>query len=84
MENNATVLCNLKGLIDVMDAKGYVTVFELGKDGKQKKIAEDRVYKIMVDMLVATNYLCKVKRYAVIGLNIDITGTSILIKEGEY
>ena len=84
MEKNATVMCNLKGLLDALDAKSYAIVIELGEDGKQKKIAEGRVYKLMVDMLVTTNYLYKAKRYAVIGLSIDITGTSILIKKGEY
>ena len=77
MTNNANINARFVDLLNVLDARAVVTVFELQEDGTQKKVFDYMtVWEILASFL--PNDL--LKKYDVIGLNLGIHST-ILVKK---
>lgn len=77
MANNANIQARFIDLLNILDARAVVTVFELQEDGKQKKVFNNvHVWEILASFL--PNDL--LKKYEVIGLNVGLT-QSILIRK---
>lgn len=74
MEKNATINARLKDLLDVMDARETVNIFE-DKDGKQIIIANCKVYNLLEETDL-------IKKYEVIGLYCGLTTNILVKKEG--
>ena len=84
IENNAHINARFIDLIKVLDARATVSVYELGADGKQKRIGDSSapVYQILAEMDNGTGDFYKVKEYDVIGLVLGLVDR-VLIKKGE-
>ena len=77
MKNNAIIKATFGDLLDILDARTNVYIFEerLGLSGCLR--TSTPVYGILTDRA----FLKKYSDYAVIGLNKTLGSTSILIKE---
>lgn len=77
MTNNANIQARFIDLLNILDARAVVTVFELQEDGTQKIVFDYMtVWEILASFL--PNDL--LKKYDVIGLNLGIN-SDILIKK---
>lgn len=77
MTNNANIQARFIDLLNILDARAVVTVFELQEDGTQKIVFDCMtVWEILASFL--PNDL--LKKYDVIGLNLGIN-SDILIKK---
>lgn len=77
MTNNANIQARFIDLLNILDARAVVTVFELQEDGTQKKVFDCiTVWEILASFL--PNDL--LKKYDVVGLNLGIN-SDILIKK---
>lgn len=77
MTNNANIQARFIDLLNILDARTVVTVFELQEDGTQKIVFDCMtVWEILASFL--PNDL--LKKYDVIGLNLGIN-SDILIKK---
>lgn len=84
MENNANINARLIDLLNVLDMRAQVTIFELDENENQH-IKFDScmpVYKLMAALDTDDVNIRKYRAYEVIGLNLGLT-TNILIKKGE-
>lgn len=82
MENNAMILGRFADLIEVLDAKKIITVFELLEDGGQRIVYHNKpVYSLYP--LKEDNCDDKHGYYKVVGMNLNGLSTTILIKKGE-
>ena len=81
MENNAMILGRFADLINVLDAKTHITVFEITNDDRQRIVYHNTPVYSLYSLL---NDDCEDRHgdYKVVGINLGIT-TSILIKKGE-
>lgn len=84
MEKNANINARLIDLLNVLDMRTQVTIFELDENGNQH-IKFDScmpVYKLMAALDTDDVNIRKYRGYEVIGLNLGLT-ENILIKKGE-
>lgn len=73
MENNATIRMRLKDLLNVLDARAYVTIFVSDKEKVSKESVN--VYELLADKDFMTTY----GNYNVAGLISFAIDTNILI-----
>ena len=75
MTNNANIQARFIDLLNILDARAVVTVFELQEDGTQKIVFDCMT---VWEILAISN--APLKKYDVIGLNLGIN-SDILIKK---
>ena len=74
---NATILTTLEELLNVMDARANVNIFESKENNKQDLLRSTKLYNLLPDDLFITVY----GDYKVVGLSIALGVVSILIEE---
>lgn len=76
MKNNAIINTRLEELLNVMDARAYVDIFEQVGE-YQELLRSNKIYNLISNQEFIGKYgACKV-----IGLNVTLAVTSILIEE---
>ena len=77
MENNAIINTRLEQLLNVMDARAYVNIFnkELSKD--ERLIRSEKLYRLIAD----DEFLSQFGSFKVVGLSVTLGVISILIEE---
>lgn len=86
MENNGFINAGFGGLLQILDARTMIHVFEIDDAGKEKKISNGAtpVYKILAEMDarggVESLGIADVDNYLVVGITANLA-TSILIKK---
>lgn len=74
---NATILSTLEDLLNVMDARANIDIFESKENNEQDLLRSTKLYNILPDDLFMTVY----GDYKVVGLSITLGVASILIEE---
>ena len=77
MNNNAIIRSKLKALLDVMEARTYISIFE-NKDGESINIADQIMVFEAYNMEKWTSY----KWYDVVGIAVTLGVTTILVEKG--
>lgn len=74
---NSTILSTLEELLNVMDARAHVNIFnkELSKD--ERLIRSEKLYCLIAD----NEFLSQFGSFKVVGLSVALGVTSILIEE---
>lgn len=76
--NNYWFVSSLYDLLNSLDAKEHISIFELDKEtGKQKMIVSNEIiYKLLADEELKH----KTRGYEVIGLKIDLCNSVLIVK----
>ena len=78
MKNNAVINMTLGTLLGVMDARANVDIFRL-KDGKEELLRSNKLFRILADNEFIFDR--SISNARVVGLNVTLGVTSILIEE---
>lgn len=77
MKNNAVISARLEGLLEALDARSYLTIFNKREDGKEELLRSTPIYRLLADEEFIGNF----KEYKVIGLTVILGHVNILIEE---
>ena len=76
MKNNTIINTRLEDLLNVMDARAYVDIFEQVGE-YQELLRSNKIYNLISNQ----EFIGKYGAYKVIGLSVTLAVTSILIEE---
>ena len=79
MKNNAIINTRLEVLLNIMDARANVDIFRATADGKEELLRSNKLFRILADNEFIGD--SSIYNARVIGLNVTLGVTSILIEE---